>query len=534
MSGFGAVRCCTRQTPIDPLEGGIGLTRRILIALGATLALSVAPAYASAPISWTSMGPISPAASPYAPGCSGSHTGILYPGTEVEPWIATNPANPGNSIAVWQQDRYSNGGSNSLRAAYSDTAGWHESATQPAFSRCSGGSIPGVNAFERASDPWVAIAKDGHVAYFMSLSFNQSDALDSAMTVSRSLAENGVVGHTWGETKPLKYDANFHVLNDKNSITADRFDAGTAYAIWDRLVFPNERSKGKSYENAGAYYGPTWFTRTTTSGDGWDTARKIWDPAQERGDSGRNDQSIGNQIVQTSPTHLVDVFTWINNDNAGGKPGGNRKGYKIAVITSDDNGLTWSDHATVISPYIPGVVHDPTTGAAVRTGDIIPEVAYDPSTGSDTVYVVWQGRSASSPSSIYFSKSTNGGVDWTEPVVINKVTTTQAFTPAIRVDKDGRIGVNYYDFRNDDSAPELWTDYWSTASTDGGQTWQENPDSISGKFDQRTAAVARGYFLGDYAGLSAADNTDVFHAVFGQSTGSPPAHESDIEEADGD
>jgi hypothetical protein len=55
---------------------------------------------------------------------------------------------------------------------------------------------------------------------------------------------------------------------------------------------------------------------------------------------------------------------------------------------------------------------------------------------------------------------------------------------------------------------------------------------ISGPFDQRTAAIARGYFLGDYAGLSVADSSDVFHAVFGQSTGTPPAHESDIEASD--
>src|SRR3954466_11463635 len=249
------------------------------------MAFSATPAYASAPLSWTFMGPVSPATSPYGPAattCSGGHTGILYPGTEVEPWIATNPVNPANSITVWQQDRYSNGGANSLRAAYSAADGWRGSANQPAFSACSGGAVPGVNKFERASDPWVAIAKDGHVAYFMSLSFNESDALDSAMTVSRSFAEDGVVGRTWGETKALKYDANFHVLNDKNSVTADRFDAGTAYAIWDRLVFPNERSKGKSYENAGAYYGPTWFTKTSDSGDNWEPARKIWDPGQER------------------------------------------------------------------------------------------------------------------------------------------------------------------------------------------------------------------------------------------------------------
>src|SRR3954467_3082918 len=373
------------------------------------MAISAAPAHASAPISWTYFGPVSPAGSPYgalATSCSGSSTGILYPGTEVEPWIATNPADPTNSIAVWQQDRYSNGGANSLRAAYSAHNAWSESANQPAFTRCSGGVAPTVNGFERASDPWVTVASDGHVAYFMALAFNQSHSLESAMTVSRSMRDtDGVVGRQW-ETTPtvLKYDASWNVLNDKNSMTADRFDADSAYAIWDRLVFPNERSKGRSFENAGAFYGPTWFTRTTNSGASWEPARKIWDPGQEHHNSGRNDQSIGNQIVQTGAGDLIDIFDWINNDNGGGG-----KGYKIAVISSDDNGQTWSDHATVVTRFIPGEVVDPTTGDPVRTGDIIPESAYDPRAGSDTVYAVWQARSASSRSSVYFAQSTDGG-----------------------------------------------------------------------------------------------------------------------------
>ena len=115
---------------------------------------------------------------------------------------------------------------------------------------------------------------------------------------------------------------------------------------------------------------------------------------------------------------------------------------------------------------------------------------------------------------------------------MNKVVSTEAFTPSIRVDANGRIAITYYDFRNDTASPPLTTDYWSIDSEDGGATWDES--HISGPFDHRTAAVARGFFLGDYAGLSAADSDDVFHAVFGQATGSPPAHESDIEESDGD
>src|SRR4051794_10061357 len=251
-------------------------------ALVAACALACAPAFAQAPLSWTAVQPISPSGSPYPPGCSGSTTGTLYPGTEVEPWIATNPADDGNSIAVWQQDRYSNGGSNSLRAAYLKDGQWHSSANQPAFTLCSGGSGDS-GGYERASDPWVTFSADGKVAYFMALSFNQSKSLESAMTVSRS-TDGGV---TWEPTPTvLKRDASFNVLNDKNSMTADRFNANAAYAIWDRLVFPNTRSKGKSFENAAAYYGPTWFTKTSDKGDSWEPAHMIWDPGQEHHNSG--------------------------------------------------------------------------------------------------------------------------------------------------------------------------------------------------------------------------------------------------------
>jgi Neuraminidase (sialidase) len=219
------------------------------------------------------------------------------------------------------------------------------------------------------------------------------------------------------------------------------------------------------------------------------------------------------------------VFDWINNDNGGGG-----KGDKVAVIRSTDDGHSWSQHAIVVAPMVDATVVDPTTGDPVRTGDAIPEPAYDPRTGSNTVYVVWQAASASSRASIYFAKSTDGGQTWSTPKIVNTVVSTEAFTPAIRVDRNGTIAINYYDFRNDTASEPLTTDYWSIVSRDGGNTWDES--HISGPFDQRTAAIARGYFLGDYAGLSAADTSALFHSAFAQSTGAPPAHASDIEESD--
>src|SRR3954453_6399291 len=59
-----------------------------------------------------------------------------------------------------------------------------------------------------------------------------------------SKSEDG--GQSWTEPVTLIDDANPHVFNDKNSLTADPNDSNLVYAIWDRLVFPNERSQGDS------------------------------------------------------------------------------------------------------------------------------------------------------------------------------------------------------------------------------------------------------------------------------------------------
>ena len=125
----------------------------------------------------------------------------------------------------------------SLLSAYSRDGGttWNR-VVVPGINKCSGGS--GDFAFDRASDPWVAIAPDG-TSYFMSLSF-YNDRPDggfgeNAMLVSRST--DG--GASWGPPTVLRRDTDGRVLNDKNSMTADPLDAHFVYATWDRL-FSND------------------------------------------------------------------------------------------------------------------------------------------------------------------------------------------------------------------------------------------------------------------------------------------------------
>ena len=62
--------------------------------------------------------------SPFA-GCTigGGPGAINYVNAEVEPWVAVNPTNPNNIIAVWQQDRWSDGGSHGLVTGVSHDGG---------------------------------------------------------------------------------------------------------------------------------------------------------------------------------------------------------------------------------------------------------------------------------------------------------------------------------------------------------------------------------------------------------------------------
>jgi hypothetical protein len=110
------------------------------------------------------------------------------------------------------------------------------------------------------------------------------------------------------------------------------------------------------------------------------------------------------------------------------------------------------------------------------------------------------------------SKSTDGGLTWSAPVKVSKnAVGVAAFTPSVDVNADGKVAVTYYDFRNPDSVagPAVATDFWMEISSNGGSTWAESRLTAT-SFDITTAPVApatRGYFLGDYEGLTSAGST---------------------------
>ena len=479
---------------------------------------------------------------------------VFFADSEIEPFIDVNPAHPDTLIAVWQQDRWSDGGARGLVSGVSDDGGatW-TTVTAPKFTECSAGT------FERASDPWVSFAPNGD-AYFESLSFDEDLTIfggHSAVQVAKST--DG--GHSWGPPTTLIEDNDPNVFNDKESLTADPTSSNRVYATWDRLenfssteqerkalAAATQGSKDKvilagrvlrtmqakmaaAATTAAAppppqFKGPTYFTRTKDAGASWERASIIFDP-------GANNQTINNQILVDGNGILTAVFTEILN-----LPNGNVR-VNISLKRSTDSGFSFVPvnrairAAQIFSLAVANPVgtFTPDDNLPVRDAGILFDPAVDPHTGA--LYLVWQDDRFSRRNAVdqvAFSMSTNGGRTWTTPIKINKtpfnfnVKRQAAFIPTIAVNSAGVLVATYYDFRNDDLTGEL-TDQWAVfcdpqvRNCAKPASWGNEQRLTDTSFDIRDApTVGAGEFLGDYMG-SASASSDV-HPAFGIADGS--------------
>lgn len=439
----------------------------------------------------------------------GSQPGTTSTDSEVEPWVAVDPTNPKHIVASWQQDRWSTGGARGLVVGVSLDGGKHwNDVPLPNLSLCTGGE------FHRVSDPWLVFGATGeifHVSLAVDLALvqmllGQADEGRSAMVVQKSV--DG--GFTWSDPVAV-VDETFAGLNDKQSITADPFDPGAVYVVWDRLDFINGG-------------GPALFSRTLDGGRTWEAPRTIFDP-------GPDSQTVASQVLVLPDGTLIDVFTVI--DEIRTEP------FLTTALTlkrSFDQGETWSPAAEPIVVSSMQSVFDvthPDTGQPLRTADFLFDVAVDPANGA--LYAVWQDARFGNPAhgSVAFSMSRDGGVSWSEPIRINQTPTDvpianqQAFVPSIAVNRKGMIAITYYDFRFNGAESEGLTDQWAVTCWPSGRRDCSDPKDWSElrlteeSFDIGSAPQAGGLFLGDYDGLAAVKNG--FIAVFSVSSETDPA-----------
>jgi hypothetical protein len=487
-------------------------------ALAAALSLVTAAPSTAGPFTVSPLTVVS-GPSPFADCSIAGQTGTNFLNSEVEPWVEVNPTDPNNVIAVWQQDRWSNGGARGLITAVTHDGGATWSTTFAHFSTCSGGTAANGGDYERASDPWVTFAPNGD-AYQISLSVNLFNDPATAILVSKST--DG--GDTWSEPVTVVRDPSGvapFLFHDKESITADPTDSNFVYAVWDRSRFPSDRPNFNA-QHAFSFRGDIMFARTTNGGASWEPARAIFEPM-------KNQFTIGHQIVVQPDGDLFDFFTLFQGS------GNNPPGASLAYISSTDHGATWSDPVVIRKIRFIGAF-DPDTGLPIRAEGFVPEVAVDPANGN--LYVTWQDTRFAGVDQIAFTMSTDDGDSWSAPIKVSQtpsnadVANEQAWVPAVDVVDDGTIAVTYYDFRNNDPAPGVPTDHWMvhchSACADAG-SWGDEVRLTDASFDIEQAPFARGpngFFLGEYEGLSSAG--DVFWPLFAIVNNGNTANRTDI------
>jgi hypothetical protein len=427
----------------------------------------------------------------------------LYPNAEVEPWLDVNPTNSQNMIGAYQQDRWNDGASRGDIAAVTTDGGatWVH-RTLPGTTQCAGGPFP------RGTDPWVSFGPTG-IAWYVTQTVDFATGA-TGMVVNKS-TDGGL---TWGQgvnVSPIVSSPPRFPFDDKVSITADPGDADNVYVIWDRGLIPF--SFAKEHNEHFRFWGfkqPTMMSRTTDGGQTWSEPRVVYDP-------GANNFTLFSQIVVLPDGTLVDMlfeFLTKKNNDGGGKFEG-----QTTVVRSKDRGVHWSQPIR-IARQVPAFLLD--TQTPQRVGEPGQAIAVDrnpTSPGYGNLYAVWlDGRfSDTTFGDIAFSRSTDGGLTWSDPSRANLTPRGHsAFTPTVAV-ADGTVGVGYYDERNyggdTDPLGPLTTDLWMShchAACTSTANWSET--HVAGPFDQNQAAVAGGLFLGDYAGLATSGN--IFHPYY--------------------
>jgi hypothetical protein len=394
--------------------------------------------------------------------------GASQPDTQIEPDIAVDPNNDQTIVAVFQQGRYSDGGSVDPGYATSHDGGatWKR-GNLPKLTTAVGG------AFARASDPAVAFGPDGAV-YAQTLPFD-SNGCRNGIAVQRS--DDG--GLTFAAPVLVQDDTSCSYFDDKNWIAVDTFagspHVGRIYSVWDRSD-PNGQPIVLKYSDD---RGKTWSSLIDVSS--------------------ANGQGIGALPLVQPNGDLTVVYDRFS-------PGDSE-----VAQTSHDGGLTF-DPAVVIGQFRGSEPSD------MRTGGL-PAAAVDATNGH--LFVVWQdGRFRSDGlNDVVLSSSSNGGAAWSALAKVNPDVQSMGlnhFTPAVAA-YGGFVHVTYRT-RAGGSSPSNFVGMRYRGSPDGGGTW--GPELTLGpRTDLTYAARAGGKFLGDYMGLAASAN--VVDAVWCRSSKPP-------------
>ncbi|MBA3722548.1 MAG: exo-alpha-sialidase [Parachlamydiaceae bacterium] len=489
-------------------------------------------------------------------------TTTIYHGSSVEPTIAVNPKNKNHIVAAWQQDRISNGGSLDAGVSYSRDGGKHWHKCKVSFQICDGG----IN--QRSGDEWLSYSADGSKVYLCAsvLNATKEPNTNNQFGVVVTISEDD--GATWSEPRYLFSSMNYlsepthqFANSDKTSITADPNNKDRAIAVW------------ATFNPSSSYHGNAQSSYTTDGGKNWSAVQQVYDPFPDLTQQGlsngiQNDNQASNNVVLILPKREICKKRRLSGDwldfavRVYAKPGATDEQYTndafpfkytiadIVTIRSKDHGKTWNPNAKVVVPsfvnnllYTGGYTYDANgniiggLGSLMRDDQTVPSYNVNPKNGF--LYVAYQTstfREDKLPQ-IGLVTSRDGGHTWSKGVNVSRTPTNcsnpQAFEPFVAVTKNGRVGILYFDFRNDDRSNfnktkmDAWLAiYQEVKCSDGGSTTigfdfvEEIRLSEKSYIAQNGPNTSQGFMTdGDYQFLTTQGNN--FYAIYTKSLKGP-------------
>ncbi len=377
-----------------------------------------------------------------------------------EPSVAVNPANPWNVIVAC----------NHFQAGVSKPG--YAFSTDEGIS-WSSGILPHLPAARAGGNSAVAFDGSG-TAYISAMTFQKDPGTGSlvcgvgGISVWRSINS----GATWSQPSVIT-DNIGAVFHDKPYIAVDHSGgiySGRVYVSWTRFSGGGDCN---SYAEA-----PIWLAHSSDGGVTWQ-AQKISTSLMNQG-----------SVPAVGPDGMLYVAYLSSNDILGSV---------ISVVTSTNGGVSFGEERVAAPiaklPY-------PFPRAPSRAYSF-PAMAV--SAGNGYAYIVWADY-RHGDADIYFVRSTNQGVSWSEPIRVNDDPLSNGrdqFFPWVAVSPNGDIHVSWYD-RRDDPNNHLYYAYYAV-SQDQGVTFQTN---------QRVSVAAAnpsvgfmGDFIGDYGGIAVGPTT---------------------------
>ena len=341
-------------------------------------------------------------------------------------------------------------------------------------------SLPALPGGQNLGDPVVAFGPNGEM-YYATIAL----ASDGVSVISSCVSTDAAV--SWNCAEASTTAGNVYDTQDKDWLAVDNSSSkyrGKVYVSWTDLS---------------AYYGGS-FILIAQSTDGGLTfgAPQLLSAVD------------GSQVVQDSSIAIGpngEVFVSYRDGHFGGTG--------ITLTKSVDGGASFSTPKSAV--LFTSVASTLTGGNGVRAGSF-PATAVDKNGTYHLVYAAVPSGQAVDRSDIFYVRSTDGGITFSTPVRLNDDgTATSQWSPSIAVTEDGRIGVKWWDRRNDPLNDSL-TDVYMTVSADGGATFGRNVRVTDHNWVFGPSAL--GSYHGDYDGL--AGDSGNFHLSWSDERGSDP------------